>query len=255
MNKKLTQNDRLVLNRRDFVRIASAGTAGLAIGCAAPTDRSDDGEITFDLPDDGGTLNPLQLTPTGTYWLTAVDDWGNRTSVMGIVSLGSAVITTKPSFAWTQNKEHYFARAAATDLASILSSAAKIEIEVAHNGFGVPDKEIISFAQALIDESARFQAYGKPVLSPSDWVPGAPTYGTKAYYFDVGDSDPGRARILFDIDESDVGEIARLVWITEDDSVTDYFTGAADGTKLALLQKTLGDIPTTGVYGYEIKHY
>lgn len=241
-----------LINRRHFVRASVLGTAGAMLGCEAARSGGD-APILFDIPDSGPPPQLLQFPPTTSIGLIA--HIGNQAiDLMSVVVLGGTAVSTSPSFNWTTHKEHWFVLDGVSDIESIVANADEIEVKIHHYTSGAPDQEIEDFAQAVIDNGDRFHGYAKTILGTGDWVSGAPSYGSKAYYFEAPGSGSGRARLLLDIDENDTSELLNLVWISQTDTVTTYFTQPFDGASISLEAKSLGSIPSSSVYRYETPH-
>lgn len=182
--------------------------------------------------------NSMQFPP-GVYDISK-----GATRIARVLSL-STVLPNAPPIQWQPNKEHWFTTASLTNLNSYFNAAT---LRVSYvNDLGSLQK----IATELADPSKyTFQLYAKGILSQSDWIAGAPSYIAPAYYLvQKNPPIPNRAmRPLFEVQASNSAKLARVTWVTLDNTVTNYFQNAAVGAFVDIEQKALSTIPSNGWY-------
>lgn len=188
---------------------------------------------------------PPQFPPVGSFFVQ-----NGASDILRMISVSTTTLTSNPSFSWQNDKENWFTPSG-LNLDSTFAACTSITIRLDHHAPKTPaiDSTIQSTADALANATNwSFQIYAKGTLTTSDWISGAPAYGSKAYYFVENGAASDRPRVLFDVDSTNTTKLKKMIWYAPVNTVTAYLAGVADGTTITLDKKPLTDIPASGYY-------
>jgi hypothetical protein len=182
----------------------------------------------------------LKQYPPGLYDVLRGDD---DARIARILSL-SKTLPTAPGVTWIAHKEHWFTTAGLNLQTAFGVSTLKVRYVSNLTNLNQIAAELANTALYT------FQLHAKGILTQADWIPGAPPYLTPAYYWvQNAPPIPNRAmRPLFEVATSPPTKLNHVAWVTLDNTVTNYFSGATPGTTILLNSTALAQIPSNGWY-------
>lgn len=173
-------------------------------------------------------LKAIQLTPTAIFDLRASDVVFAKVVVLGRYEMG-----VETQVAYRTSNEHWFVNRGVESLAELLDGSESVTMSVYYRSDGEePDPQFQEEVLAIEEGWLWYGLYARAALGDGHWTNGPlPDLGEVTPFLYVRDGDGDESKIIrlgVCVDPSEPELIAKLVWLTKDESVEWYDVANVD---------------------------